>query len=169
MGTNVNVSTIKNFVHLLDDSEADFEEEIDLERLRKSVVELIRENQALENDVNELDTKIALVVQNVKSFEELIRARRRHGGDTAAAHAARASVLAAHGDPFATTNPLDHLESFKALMLLHGANDGVMCRAFLTTLRKVVLLWFSNLHTRSIHSFEQLGRLFMSYFISNHR
>ena len=26
-----------------------------------------------------------------------------------------------------TTDPLDHLESFKALMLLHGATDGVMC------------------------------------------
>ena len=33
-----------------------------------------------------------------------------------------------------TSDPLDHLESFKALMLLHGTNDGVMCRAFLATL-----------------------------------
>ena len=37
-----------------------------------------------------------------------------------------------------TTDPLDHLESFKALMLLHGATDGVMCRAFLATLQKAV-------------------------------
>ena len=33
-------------------------------------------------------------------------------------------------------DPLDHLEAFKALMLLHGANDGTMCQAFLTILRK---------------------------------
>ena len=33
-----------------------------------------------------------------------------------------------------TTDPLDHLESFKTLMLLHGATDGVLCCAFLVTL-----------------------------------
>ena len=29
-----------------------------------------------------------------------------------------------------SADPLDHLEAFKALMLLHGANDGMLCRAF---------------------------------------
>ncbi|ETW84040.1 hypothetical protein HETIRDRAFT_381374 [Heterobasidion irregulare TC 32-1] len=123
LGTNVTVGTIKNFVHLLDDSETDFQEEVDLERMRKLVVERIRENQALESDVNDLDMKIALVVQNVKSFEELIKARRRYGADSAAAHAARASVLAAHGDPFAGPNTLDHaakrkLELYQQLFYL---------------------------------------------------
>ena len=33
-------------------------------------------------------------------------------------------------------DPLDHLEAFKALMLLHGANDGTLCWAFSATLRK---------------------------------
>ncbi|OBZ70404.1 Ras GTPase-activating-like protein rng2 [Grifola frondosa] len=98
LGTNVTVGTIKNFVHLLDDSEADFQEEIKVERLRQAVVKRIRENQLLENDVNELDVKIALVVQNAKSFEELVKARRSFGADSAAMHASRASVLAAHGD-----------------------------------------------------------------------
>ena len=63
------------------------------------------------------------------------------------------------------TDPLDHLQSFKALILLHRANDDVMCRAFPATLRKVARLWFSGLHTGSIHSFEQLSRLFMAHFI----
>ena len=26
-----------------------------------------------------------------------------------------------------STDPLDHLEAFEALMLLHGANDGTLC------------------------------------------
>ncbi|OCH90975.1 hypothetical protein OBBRIDRAFT_729743 [Obba rivulosa] len=107
LGTNVSVGTIKNFVHLLDDSEADFQEEIKVERLRQQVVKHIRENQALEHDVSELDTKIALVVQNAKSFDELIKARRKLGTETAALNAARASVLAAHGDPFAGPSTLD--------------------------------------------------------------
>ena len=68
-----------------------------------------------------------------------------------------------------TSDPLDHLESFKALMLLHGANDGVMCRAFPATLRKSARLWFSGLHPGSINSFEQLGRLFTAHFISSRR
>lgn len=31
---------------------------------------------------------------------------------------------------------VNQLESFKALMLLQGITDGVLCRAFLSTLRK---------------------------------
>ncbi|KAG2156042.1 ras GTPase-activating protein [Suillus clintonianus] len=123
LGKNVTVGTIKNFVHLLDDSESDFQDEIKVERLRKRVVENIRENQALESDVSDLDVKIALVVQNVKSFEELIKARKRYGADNAAAHATRASILAAHGDPFAGPNTLDHaakkkLELYQQLFYL---------------------------------------------------
>ncbi|OCB84496.1 hypothetical protein A7U60_g8482 [Sanghuangporus baumii] len=114
LGRNVNVGTIKNFVHLLDDSEADFEDEIEVERLRKRFVESIRANQALETEVSELDVKIALVVQNVKSFEELVKARRRN--DSFGAHTTRASVLAAHGDPFAGASSLDH-ESKRKLEL----------------------------------------------------
>ena len=123
LGKNVTVGTIKNFVHLLDDSEADFQDEIKVERLRKRVVENIRENQALEKDVNDLDVKIALVVQNVKSFEELVKVRRLYGADSAAVHAARTSILAAHGDPFAGTHTLDHeakrkLELYQQLFYL---------------------------------------------------
>lgn len=136
MGSNVTVGTIKNFVHLLDDSETDFQEEIKVERLRKRVVESIRENQALESDVSELDVKIALVVQNVKSFEELIKARRRYGADNAAAHATRASILAAHGDPFAGPSSLDHaakrkLELYKQLFYLLQTESQYLSRLFL--------------------------------------
>ena len=33
-----------------------------------------------------------------------------------------------------SAGPLDHLKAFKVLMLLHGANDGTLCRAFSATL-----------------------------------
>lgn len=39
-----------------------------------------------------------------------------------------------------TTYLIDYLESFKALMILHGAIDGILCRAFPTTLREVAQL-----------------------------
>ncbi len=136
LGTNVSAGTIKNFVHLLDDSENDFQEELDLERMRKQVVERIRENQALENDVNDLDVKIALVVHNVKTFEELVKVRRRYGADTAAAHASRASVLAAHGDPFAGPSTLDHaakrkLELYQQLFYLLQSRGEYLANLFL--------------------------------------
>ncbi|KAG8745710.1 hypothetical protein FRC10_007190 [Ceratobasidium sp. 414] len=143
MGKNVNVGTIKNFVHLLDDSEADFEDEIRVEWMRKQVVEGIRENQSLEAEVSELDVKIALVVQNVKSFEELIKARRRIGADSAAAHASRASVLAAHGDPFAAPNALDQqtmrrLELYQQLFYLLQTRGEYLARLFFTLSRSKV-------------------------------
>ncbi|KAF8320672.1 hypothetical protein DL93DRAFT_2107201 [Clavulina sp. PMI_390] len=134
MATNVTAGTIKNFVHLLDDSEADFEEEIRIERLRKRMVESIRETQALETEVTELDVKIALVVQNVKSFEELIKAR-RHRSDSAATHATKSSLLAAHGDPFSGSSSLDHatkhrLELYQQLFYLLQTKADYLARLF---------------------------------------
>ncbi|KAK0242763.1 ras GTPase-activating protein [Armillaria nabsnona] len=128
MGQNVTVGTIKNFVHLLDDSEADFQDEITVERLRKRVVQQIRENQALENDLNDLDTKIGLVVENMKTV------KRRHT-DNAAGHAARTSLLAAHGDPFSGPNTLDHtarrkLELYQQLFYLLQTRGEYLSRLF---------------------------------------
>ncbi|KAJ6599083.1 ras GTPase-activating protein [Mycena vulgaris] len=135
LGTNVTVGTIKNFVHLLDDSEADFQEEIKVERLRKKVVESIRENQALESELSDLDVKIALVVQNVQSFDGVIKARRL-GADSAAAHAARASLLAAYGDPFSGPNTLDQtarrkLQLYQQLFYLLQTHSEYLSRLFL--------------------------------------
>jgi Ras GTPase-activating-like protein IQGAP2/3 len=98
-------------------------------------VEAIRDNQALEHDLNDLDVKIALVVQNAKSSEELIRAKSRHGTDSAAAHAARSSILAAHGDPFAGASTLDHaahrkLELYQQLFYLLQTKGEYLSRLF---------------------------------------
>ncbi|KAL1755451.1 hypothetical protein FB107DRAFT_213621 [Schizophyllum commune] len=135
MGTNVTVGTIKNFVHLLDDSEADFQEELKVERLRKQVVEAIRENQALEYDVGELDTRIGLLVENAKTFEDAMKTRRGRG-DSAASHAARTSLLAAHGDPFAGPSTLTHearkkLELYQQLFYLLQTHGEYLSRLFI--------------------------------------
>ncbi|KAJ7368408.1 ras GTPase-activating protein [Mycena albidolilacea] len=131
MGKNVTLGTIKNFVHLLDDSEADFQDEVKVERLRKKVVEAIRENQALESELSDLDVRIALVVQNVQSFDGVIKARKR-GIDRAAA----ASLLAAHGDPFSGPNTLDQtarrkLELYQQLFYLLQTRGEYLSHLFL--------------------------------------
>ena len=135
LGTNVSVGTIKNFVHLLDDSEADFREELAVESLRKRVVQQIREVQTLENNVNELDTKIALMVNNAKTFEELARVKRRLG-DAATISTTRASILAAHGDPFAGPSTLDHsakrkLDLYQQLFYLLQTRGEYLAKLFL--------------------------------------
>ncbi|TFK28757.1 IQ domain-containing protein-containing RasGAP [Coprinopsis marcescibilis] len=135
LGKNVTVGTIKNFVHLLDDSEGDFQEEIKVERLRKRVVEAIRENQALETDVDELDVKIALVVKNAMNFEEIVKARSKYGGDSLASHTARVNLLAEHGDPFSGSNTADQdarrkLELYQQLFYILQARGEYLSRLF---------------------------------------
>lgn len=105
---NVPIAAIKAFLHLLNDSDADYEEEIALDSLRATAVRSIRENQRLEAHVGELDTKIALLVKNKISLDELQRVRGGSGRRREMIGIGqRNSVLAAAGDPFAAANLLD--------------------------------------------------------------
>ena len=54
-------------------------------------------------------------------------------------------------------DPLDHLETFKTLMHLQGVADEIMCRAFLTTLKGAVRIWFSQLTPNSFGTFKELS------------
>ena len=66
-------------------------------------------------------------------------------------------------------DPLDHLESFKTLMHLQGVTNEIMCRAFPTTLKGPVRIWFSRLTSNSIGNFKELSSQFASHFIRGHR
>lgn len=51
---------------------------------------------------------------------------------------------------------VDHLVSFKSLILMQGANDcDMVCRVFLAALKKATWLWFFNLFLGFIGSFDQ--------------
>ena len=58
-------------------------------------------------------------------------------------------------------DPLDHIESFKTLMLLHMTPDKVICRAFLTTLKGAARVWFSKIPLKTIVDFKQLSKGFV--------
>ena len=60
---------------------------------------------------------------------------------------------------------MDHIESFKALMLLQMTLDEVMCRAFPTILEGAARVWFSKIPTRTIANFEQISKGFVRHFI----
>uniref|UniRef100_A0A3Q3X7W2 Uncharacterized protein n=1 Tax=Mola mola TaxID=94237 RepID=A0A3Q3X7W2_MOLML len=66
------MAVVRKFVHLLDHSDQDFQEELELMRLREEVVTHIRSNQQLENDLNLMDIKIGLLVKNKITLQEVV-------------------------------------------------------------------------------------------------
>lgn len=66
------MAVVRKFVHLLDHSDQDFQEELELMRLREEVVTNIRSNQRLENDLNLMDIKIGLLVKNKITLQEVV-------------------------------------------------------------------------------------------------
>ncbi|GAM85409.1 hypothetical protein ANO11243_034160 [Dothideomycetidae sp. 11243] len=79
-GKNPPVGTVKNFVHLLNDSGFDFDEELEFERLRKTVAQHVRQNEMAEQYIDQLDIKIALLVKNKITLDEVVRHQKQFGG-----------------------------------------------------------------------------------------
>ncbi|TKA66621.1 hypothetical protein B0A49_07613, partial [Cryomyces minteri] len=79
-GKNPPVGTVKNFVHLLNDSDFDFDEEMEFERLRKTVVQHVRQNEMAEQYIDQLDIKIALLVKNKITLDEVVKHQKHFGG-----------------------------------------------------------------------------------------
>ena len=62
-------------------------------------------------------------------------------------------------------DPVDHLNSYKNQMELHGYPDPVRCRAFATTLKGPAMAWFNRIPPSTISSFRELSIAFVSHFI----
>ena len=60
---------------------------------------------------------------------------------------------------------IDHLNTYKNQMELHGYQDLVRCRAFAITLKGLALAWFNRLPPSSVSSFTELSIAFISHFI----
>lgn len=115
-GMDVDVPTVQRYMHLLDDTESDFQDQIRIESMRKEVMDLVRTNQALETEVKELDTKIALIVNNKMTFEELARAKRRAGAATQDTNQFHHNI---NNDPFTTGAHLDRASQRKLELYEH--------------------------------------------------
>ena len=66
---------------------------------------------------------------------------------------------------YGVKDPVDHLNTYKNQMELHGYQDPVRCRAFAITLKGPALDWFNRLPPSSISSFRELSIAFVSHFI----
>lgn len=63
------LAVVRKFIHLLDLGDGDIREEAELLRLRKEVVQSIRFNRQLEEDLNLMDLKIGLLVRNKATLQ----------------------------------------------------------------------------------------------------
>ena len=62
-------------------------------------------------------------------------------------------------------DPVDHLNTYKNQMELHGYQNPVRYRAFAITLKGPALAWFNRLPPSSVSSFRELFIAFVSHFI----
>ncbi|XP_025962446.2 ras GTPase-activating-like protein IQGAP2 isoform X1 [Dromaius novaehollandiae] len=69
---NPPLTVLRKFAYLLDQSDLDFQEELEVTRLREEVVTKIRSNQQLEKDLNLMDIKIGLLVKNRITLQDVV-------------------------------------------------------------------------------------------------
>ena len=62
-------------------------------------------------------------------------------------------------------DPIDHLNTYKNKMELHGYHDPVRCKAFAIKLKGSALAWFNSLPPSSVSLFKELSIVFISHFI----
>lgn len=61
-----------------------------------------------------------------------------------------------------STDPCDHLERFKTLMILQEAFDALMCKSLPATFRDAAGAWYVRFSSDSISSFEKFGQKFIT-------
>ncbi len=130
-GKNPPVGAVKNFVHLLNDSDFDFNEEIEFERMRKTVVQQVRQNEMLEQYIDQLDIKIALLVKNKITLDEVVRHQSNFGGH-ASNLLANASISAANHFDLKALNKSSRkkLESYQQLFFNLQTQPAYLARLF---------------------------------------
>ena len=68
-----------------------------------------------------------------------------------------------------SSDPYDHMLHFNKEMILNVGNDHLLCKVFLTSLKKPALAWFHKLPWRSINSFSELWAAFVSQYLCSVR
>ena len=130
-GKNPPVNAVKNFVHLLNDSDFDFNEEVEFERLRKTVVQQVRQNEMLEQYIDQLDIKIALLVKNKITLDEVVKHQNNFGGHTSNLLANSSMSSANHFDLKALNkSSRKKLESYQQLFFALQTQPHYLARLF---------------------------------------
>src|SRR5690606_25574578 len=115
-GKNPPVGAVKNFVHLLNDGDLDFNEEVEFERLRTTVVQQVRQNEMPQQDSDQRDIKSPLLAKNTITLDEVVRHQHTLGGH-AASMIANSTMASAHQFALKALNKSSRrkLESYQQL------------------------------------------------------
>ena len=130
-GKNPPVGTVKGFVHLLNDSDFDFDEEVEFERLRKTVVQHVRQNELADQYITQLDIKIALLVKNKITLDEVVKHQKHFGGSVGSL---LTNTEIASKDPFdlkaLNKNSRRKLEHYQELFFMLQTQPQYLARLF---------------------------------------
>lgn len=131
-GKNPPVNAVKNFVHLLNDSDFDFNEEMEFERMRKTVVQQVRQNEMLEQYIDQLDIKIALLVKNKITLDEVVSHQHNYGGGSSMGMLANSSISSSNQFDLKALNKGSRkkLESYQQLFFCLQTQPQYLARLF---------------------------------------
>ena len=122
------------FGHLLNDSDFDLNEEVESEQLRKTVVQQVRQNELAEQYISQLDIKIALLVKNKISLDEVLRHHKGFGsiGTLVRGNAAVTDPVGRDSLDLKALNKDSHgkLELYQAMFFLLQTQPGYLARWF---------------------------------------
>lgn len=130
-GANPPVGIVKGFVYLLNDSDFDFDEEVEFERIRKTVVQQVRQNELADQYITQLDIKIALLVKNKITLDEVVKHQKHFGGSVGSL---LTSTEISSKDPFdlkaLNKNSRKKLELYQELFFLLQTQPQYLARLF---------------------------------------
>lgn len=78
---NPSLHALKPFLHLYEDNDADFKNEVELEDTLRKIAKHMKHNEGLQSRIDQLDMKIALLVKNNISIDELLLQQQKQNQD----------------------------------------------------------------------------------------
>lgn len=120
------VKSVRKFLHLLEHDHIDFQEELELQKLKAQVVTDIRSLAQLESDLNTMDIKIGLLVRNRITLQDVVmhnKKLKREKADTLSTTAGAASGLKA-----LSREKREQLEGYQHLFYLLQTNPTYLAR-----------------------------------------
>lgn len=144
--------------HRLEDEKLFYWEESSVESpvegMKDQLIDLLGELRQLKKQIEENDALTTRSLLASSPFNQEILAFQAH----------KDFKVPNHSSYDETVNPCDHLLSYQAKMLVVGAADQLMCKAFFPTLKGFAQQWFMSLPPGSIHSFVELAEHFLTHF-----
>ncbi|KAK5713325.1 iqgap-related protein [Elasticomyces elasticus] len=132
-GKNPPLPVVRRHLHLLTDTSLEFEGELEAERLRRQVVESVRRNELVEGYVEGLDVKIALLVKNKITLDEVVK-HQKHFGGSASQLLRQGSTLPGHGSGFdlkaLNKSSRKKLTGYEELLFMLQTQPGYLARLF---------------------------------------